>query len=79
MVFARYGVADEAWQFFPIEGEPSGADYVFFALLMPREDDATWSWRELRLSELVTVVGVELDPNFVAGTFPDAVPYPYTD
>lgn len=61
------------------EGESAGADYLFFGLLMASEDEADWNWREVRLSELVKVVGLELDPNFVPSTFPDSVPYPYIE
>jgi hypothetical protein len=79
MVFARFGVPDEAWQFFLCEGEPSGLDYVFFGLLMPSEDEEEWSWVEMPLSGLAAVPGVMLDEEFIPATLPDAVPFPYME
>lgn len=79
MLYARYCVADEAWQFFVAEGEPAGADYVFFGLLMASEDEGDWNWSEMRQSDLMKVPGVLLDDEFIPATFPDAVPYPYLE
>ena len=79
MVFARFGVPDGAWQFFVAEGEPAGADYLFFGLLMASEDEADWNWVELPLSQLIMVPDVMLDDEFTPATFPDAVPFPYAD
>jgi len=61
------------------EGEPAGADYLFFGLLMASEDESDWNWVELPLSELITVPGVRLDGEFIPATFPDAVPFPYAE
>ena len=79
MVFARFGVPDEPWQFFPCEGEPSGFDYLFFGLLMPSEDEEDWKWVEMSLSELAAVPGAMLDEEFSPATFPDAVRFPYME
>lgn len=80
MLYARYHVPDEPWQFFVAEGEPAGADYLFFGLLMASEEESDWnSVEELPLSQLITVPGVRLDDEFMPATFPDAVPYPYVD
>ena len=79
MLYSRYHVPDEAWQFFVAEGEPAGADYLFFGLLMASEDEDDWNWVELPLSKLVTVPGTRLDDEFRPATFPDAVPYPYIE
>lgn len=77
MVYARY--CDRAWQFYVTEGEPDGADYRLFGLLMASEDEMDWNWQEVRLSDLARLAGVMLDSEFVRGTFPDAVPHPYCD
>lgn len=79
MLYARYHVPDEAWQFFVAEGEPAGADYFFFGLLMADEDEADWNWVEVRLSELMKVPGVMRDAEFIPATFPDAVSFPYME
>ena len=79
MIYARYCVPDVAWQFFVAEGEPEGADYVFFGLRMPSEEEMDWSWTQVRLSELMGLPGVILDREFIPATFPDAVVHPYVD
>ena len=76
-LYARYYVPDEPWQFVVAEGEPAGADFVFFGLLMASEDESDWNWLELPLSELIKVPGAWWDDEFTPATFPDAVPYPY--
>jgi len=79
MLYARYHVPDEAWQFFVAEGEPAGTDHIFSGLLMASEDEADWNWVEMRLSELITVPGARLDGEFTAAPFPDAVPFPFAE
>ena len=79
MVYARYRVPDGVWQFYVTEGEPAGADYRLYGLLMASEDEMDWNWQEVRLSDVARVAGVALDSEFVQGTFPDSVPHPYCD
>jgi hypothetical protein len=76
MVYTRFWVPDGAWQFYVTEGEPDGTDYRFYGLLMASEEEENWNWQGVRLSDLVRMTGVVLDPEFVPGTFPDAVPHP---
>lgn len=79
MVYARFWVPDGAWQFYVTEGEPAGTDYQLYGLLMASEDEMDWNWQEVRWSELARAAGLVLDSEFIPGTVPDAVPYPYDE
>jgi len=57
MLYVRYHVPDEAWQYFVAEGEPAGGDYLFLGFLMASEEKADWNWVELPLEELITMPG----------------------
>lgn len=77
MVYARFHLPGNRWDWYLIEGEPDGDDYLFFGFVFGIEDE----FRHFRLSELEAVRGlfgeaVERDLTFTEGRLTDVVPAP---
>ncbi len=77
MVYARFFLPGTRWNWYVIEGEPDGTDYLFFGFVNGREDE----FGHFRLSELEAIRGlfqesVERDLTFTEGRLTDVVPAP---
>lgn len=78
VVYARFFVPGMELAWYPIEGEPQGADFLFFGWISGSRNEFDF----FLLSELEAFRGllelqrVERDPAFAAGRLTDVVPAP---
>jgi hypothetical protein len=77
VVYARYYLPNTRWNWYVIEGEPEGDDFLFFGFVTGLADE----FGHFRLSELQAVRGpggetVERDAASTEGRLADVVPAP---
>ena len=77
IVYLRYFLPGTGWNWFVLEGEPDGEDYMFFGYVTGLADE----FGDFRLSELRSITGplgekIDRDTNFTEGKLTEVVPAP---